>query len=508
MFLSARPPELVRYWGRGAASLFLLGLLALRPGLALGFADEAARRAEIERTWAGSRQEIEAFVNDPDNRAAGEGRYYLQMWTNDLVRYAISKRIVAIRDPLLALYDKEFDTLTHATDYVFAYDPRAFGVSRARLALAQPADLWVSPNGEELVLSSSQFVWHLASVSRALIEANQASEPVVRPFLARALAVVTAHLKRWALSDKDRIFQRRGYGSQYGMYNHREFVQQLRLRAFSGASYSNAITDIDTWIIAAAAELIAAHRLLPGVAPLDNAAATALAVYVREATAMLSERSQSQSLYKPDGTPVSGLVFDPGGFDGHPDHRFAGYSGAEFPTAEKAGPSGASWDSSHGGRQPSVFPSLYETRGATGAAWPDAGAIAAFARSFAFAVFEGDLKRPRLRNFLDGSNGWYRADLAKHLGYPPFGLTCALLYMPWGRYAAFEPAIAPIVAAAWRIVASDDPQDVAFRNRMFETPRENGGSGVPDASVRGASQWLFPLLAAYPLDPASPSVSK
>jgi hypothetical protein len=289
MFLSARPPELVRYWGRGAASLFLLGLLALRPGLALGFADEAARRAEIERTWAGSRQEIEAFVNDPDNRAAGEGRYYLQMWTNDLVRYAISKRIVAIRDPLLALYDKEFDTLTHATDYVFAYDPRAFGVSRARLALAQPADLWVSPNGEELVLSSSQFVWHLASVSRALIEANQASEPVVRPFLARALAVVTAHLKRWALSDKDRIFQRRGYGSQYGMYNHREFVQQLRLRAFSGASYSNAITDIDTWIIAAAAELIAAHRLLPGVAPLDNAAATALAVYVREATAMLSE---------------------------------------------------------------------------------------------------------------------------------------------------------------------------------------------------------------------------
>jgi hypothetical protein len=469
----------------------------------LGFADEAERRVEIERLWANSQPKVLDFVEAPQNRAEGLDRYYLQMWTNDLIRYAIERSIASIRDPLLELYDREFDALGHVPEGVVR-NPGGGGAGRHAWPSARPADRWFVSNGGENVLTSSQFIWHLASVSRALIEAKQSDEPSVRRFLDRALAVVAAHLKRWVLSDQEHMFGTAFFGCDEGVYNHRDFLARKRQHAFRGNVSCNAITDIDTWVIAGAAELIAVHRVSPEITPLDAGTAEALSTYVREAATLLSERTKPQILHKADGTQIEGLVFDPGAYDTYSEQRFAGYEGADFPTSDKARSSGSGWDVSHGGRQVSVFLSLYETRGATGATWPDAKVITGFARSFAFAVFEGDTNRPRLRNFLDGSNGWYRVDLDKHSGYPPFGLTYALLFMPWGRYAAFEPAIGPIIAAAWRIIASDDTGDVAFRNRMFETPQEIGGSGKPVMSVRGGSQWLFPLLASYPLDVTLP----
>jgi hypothetical protein len=486
---------------RWAVSLCALVATTLQPASALEFFDEAERQTEIENLWKATRPKIEAYVDDPAKRAVGLDLYYLQMWTNELALYAIRRRITSIRDPLLVLCDKEIDRLVHATNYVFSYDPRAGVATRASLPLSRPTDLWLTAEGVESTLNSSQFVFHLASIARALMEARQLDEPTVRRVFDRIHATVAAHLTRWILTTEDRVFQMRGWGCQRGMYNHRELLEQKRLRAFREVRYCNALTDIDTWIIAAAAEFVATHRLSPEAAPLDRETADALAAYVREAIALLAKRTQVRKFYKADQGQFLGAVLDPGAYDDYPDHWFAGYTGDAYPSAKNAGPSGAGWDSSHGGRQVSVLLSLYETRGATGAHWPDTATLAAFARAFAFAVFEGDLKHPRLRNFLDGSNGWYKVNLRERRGYPPFGLTQALLYIPWGRYAAFEPEVGRIVSAVWRIVESDDQEDVDFRSRAFESPKEMGGTGVPTAAVRGASVVLFPLLTTRPLEP-------
>ena len=153
---------------------------------------------------------------------------------------------------------------------------------------------------------------------------------------------------------------------------------------------------------------------------------------------------------------------------------------------------------SHGTRQPVVFSSLFETRAVTGVNWPDEAVLAGFGRAFAIGVFEGNLNRPRLRNYLDGSNGWYRVNVETCTGHRPFGLSYALIYGAWGRYVPFAPEVGPIVAAARHILTSDDPADVAFRSDVWDKGRYVDGQLKSEYIAKaGVSVWALPLLSTY-----------
>jgi hypothetical protein len=191
-------------------------------------------------------------------------------------------------------------------------------------------------------------------------------------------------------------------------------------------------------------------------------------------------------------------VFEEGAFDDQEISRYSLYTGASCPNSSDQNSKGVGWDTSHGTRQPVVFAALFETREQTGMSWPDEAALAGLGRGFAYGVFEGDLERPRLRNFLDGSNGWYDVIEKTCSGYPPFGLSIALLYGAWGRYTPFAPEVGPIVAAARRILLSEEPRDIAVRADIWDKARYNDGQRRQLGFVnKGLTVWMLPILSTY-----------
>ncbi len=429
--------------------------------------------------------------------------YYLELWTYDLMRAAIAEHKISIRNALIKLYESALNDLVTASSYKYFYDPRSNHQRVSQHPLPKSARLWVNEDQVEVELYSSQFVFLLASTTHNLLQSGRLDEEA-QEFVNRAAPVVQEHLLRWIKGDK--IFQVAGWGCGFGLYDHRAFIDMKRRRAFASPerqSYCNMVTDVDLWIIGATAELIAAQTALDESLRLGDRDYDDLRDYLRGAVGLLSDRTTPKSFRREDGSTAEGLVFDAGAADDHEDSHFSLYSVEACPSAAERRSKGVGWDVSHGTRQPVVFSSLFETRAVTGVNWPDEAVLAGFGRAFANGVFEGDFNRPRLRNYLDGSNGWYRANEGTCTGYRPFGLSYALISGAWGRYVPFAPEVAPIVAAARHILISDDPADVAFRSDVWDKAQYVDGRLKSDnIATAKVSVWALPLLSTHAIGPS------
>ena len=477
--------------------LVVAGLAFAYAASACAAPDRAADWRLIESNWPRLFKHMQDFSRAQANKT-NLHLYYLELWTYDLMRAAIAEHKIPIRNALFELYESALKELVTASRYKYFYDPRSGHQRVSEHPLPKSTRLWVNEDQEEVELYSSQFLFLLASTTYDLVRSGQLDEEA-QEFVNHAVPVVQEHLLRWIKGDK--IFQVAGWGCGFGLYDHREFIEMKRRRAFASRerlSYCNMVTDVDLFVIGTTAELIAAHAALDGSLRLGDRDYEDLRDYLRGAARLLSDRTTPKSFRREDGSMAEGLVFDPGAADDHEDSYFSLYSVEACPSAAERGSKGVGWDVSHGARQPVVFSSLFETRALTGVDWPDGAVLAGFGRAFAYGVFEGNLNRPRLRNYLDGSNGWYRANERTCTGYRPFGLSYALIYGAWGRYVPFAPEVGPIVAAAHHILTSDDPADVAFRFDVWDRARYVDGRLKNDNIAKAkVSVWTLPILSTH-----------
>jgi hypothetical protein len=464
-------------------------------------AQDAPNRDEdwraIEARWPQLMAYMKAYIK-ANARRSNIDLYHVELWTYDLMRAAIEEKRFDIRDDLLGLYTSQFESLVEVSTYKYLYDPRAWPFGRTTVRpLPAKTRLWLNDNGLEEVLASSQFLYLISSTARLLSQAGQTDGPA-GAFVSQAIPIVQSHALRWVRDDA--VFEVTGWGCGAGLYNHRDFLRKKRERAFSSPkslSYCNMTQDFDLWVIALVAELVAAQSFLDPSLRMEKRNLDDLKAYLREAGDLMRERISSRTFKRPDGSIVEGLVYEAGAFRDHEVDRFANYEGSSCPR-DDAPAVGVGWDVSHGTRQPVVFSALYELRPLTGMTWPDKEALAGFGRAFAYGVFEGDLSRPRLRNFLDGSNGWYQGDAKTCTGFPPFSLSEALPYGAWGRYTPFAPEVGPIVMSARRLLSSAVPDDVTFRKNVWDKARFVDGQLHQNEYVNGElSVWMLPLLSTY-----------
>lgn len=442
---------------------------------------------------------LDGLVDDLTNRAKqpesySEIIYTIQIQTNLLASFAFEHKDEYILDRLARLYAVPFEHLRWTDNYLF-YTGGIFtsnGYEQRPLPLAEP--MWLDDNGRERILTAAQFLYLISYFIDETLRLPAVSRSAAMQRLAELyIPILRSHYQRWIFSDGG-PFQVAGWGCADGLFNHSAFLRALLDRRFGGGprvspspSYCNAVTDTDLWIIAGVVELLAAQDVDPTAVGLS---ANEIAAYAKHAALgidLIRSRSAATELRTPGGAHVVGLTFDPKAWRDHPDMRYAGYSDSEFPVngsphasetqdlhqsaveakpSRSAAPGTGSWDISHGRRLVQVFGTLHKHRELTGSPWPDEETLRQLARQVTFAVFNGDLDEPGFRNFLDGSDGWYRVNYAGRLGfgYAPGQLASTFINSGYCSWSDREPALQQLCSRLWDLLRTHGIAHEHFQN--------------------------------------------
>jgi hypothetical protein len=183
---------------------------------------------------------------------------------------------------------------------------------------------------------------------------------------------------------------------------------------------SYAVVDIDLLLIGTVAELVAASELNARDVPISRNDRKLLGDALRAGIVAVHSRLNDHPDTRDDlGKLVGSLGLFEGNSDDQSDFAFAGDTSAQFPHERHPG-TGISWDISHAVRIPRFLKALSETAPQTGQKAFTLNETRRVANQFVFRVFDGNWSRPRLANFFDGSDGWFRVSYhGAEFGYPP-----------------------------------------------------------------------------------------
>ena len=255
-------------------------------------------------------------------------------------------------------------------------------------------------------------------------------------------------------------------------------------RAMSGLKgerpWDTAISDIDLWLVASAAEVLGANANDPSLAPLDAHQTEMLHRAVATGIAFFQSKRNEYPLTKDfRGEQVGSAAYGNGDFAAHPDFEYSGVTGEKFPSsAQKLPLPDAGWDLMHAYRLPVFMRALYENLKATGSEWPRYHDLQLVANQYVYRVFNGDYSRPLFHNHLDGSDGWHRVGYhGGEFGYPPSPycdqhnaqrpcMTPGQI-MGWGLLAFANPDLANIEQALVRLALDEKPEARRFRDRYY-----------------------------------------
>ena len=274
-------------------------------------------------------------------------------------------------------------------------------------------------------------------------------------------------------------------------------------------SYQHAMSDIDLWIIATAAEMLGANASDPSLVPLtaDEKAKlrNAVGVGVR---LFVSKRTLYPNTKNFQGTVVGSASYFNGEYDDQVENAYARYTGARFPTpANKTPHPDVSWDISHAYRIPVFLRSLYDNRAATGVIFPSADDMRLVTNQFMYRVFQGDFSRPLFNNFFDGANGWFRVGYARpDFGYPPAqycdadnpNRPCLVIgtLQGWGLLVSFNPDLERLQSALVELAREQNAS--AFKQRYYFY----GGQAYSPIGSSGNLQYPLALFEVIADDPA------
>jgi hypothetical protein len=410
--------------------------------------------------------------------------YNIQSETNNLLKYAAFSQNHALLEELSGLYLNALDTLTTTDQYLYAYYPGS--PKRTVHRLDKKYRMWVDkqkPIGDESILSSSQFLYLLSDAVHIIADIRKEKRtPIMKDALNKFIPLLIENYDRWLYSATG-PFQVHGWGCRFdgkpvpvGM-NHIELLNRKLDRKLGNGespSYCNAVTDIDMWIIAGVANLLAVHR--KESLPMAPAEYTKFIDYVRVGVKLLESRFRDTALKNFDGQPATGTIFDAGVWDEHPDHEFAGYSGQDFTkisAEEKLRYRGKNlgWDVSHARRFVHVFETLLMSRDVLKLDFPTRDHMVKMANQLVYGTFNRDFKKPLFANYMDGTNGWYRAGFSGRpgFGYGPSDLSMSVLEGGFGFWSRYSVDVQRVFVALMDMLKSKDPEIRRHVAEHYET---------------------------------------
>jgi hypothetical protein len=461
--------------------------------------EDGGRRAQMLAAWdvvqLTERQRLAAALDAGSTGAM----YNVQLLTAQLLMHADYTSDLPLLESLAEVYTPAFElaptrSLVH---HYYASQPDGGAMVRDTIwPLPRPMKIWArltSPGvvEDESILDASQFLYAASRLIRIASE-FQTPSPALRRFVELALRItVDDHYERWVqrAPGTPGQFQVRGWGCHEGTFDHFEHLANLLSRkygtnllpgAISGAPrYCNALTDVDLWIAAGTLEILAANRNKPALVPLSTSQKELFGRSVGLAIEVVKSRIAPTGI---DG----GSSLDPGGFDGHPDVAYAGYTQTsaacanctsvgqctcpEFPgwmtTADggRTAPMtpqpgmGLAWDISHARRLVSAFDTFVRHQDVV-PGFSEA-VVQRFAVQFAEGIWNGSTSDPKFATYFEGSNGWYRVNYSNRsaFGYPPNSMTSGAGACGYGFWAEYEPRIHVALTALDAKLANTSPE--------------------------------------------------
>ena len=441
--------------------------------------------------------------------------YNLQNETNNLLKYAGLTQDVELTEELILLYAKALDTLDETDAYAFYYYPDS--PRRSVHKLSSRHKMWLDnqkPVGDESILVSSQFLYLLSEATDIVSRLPPDKQtPAMQNAIRQFVPVLLDHYKRWVF-DEAEPFQVRGWGCKMkGKYvetgmNHFTFVKKKLNRELGDQgcpSYCNAVTDTDMWIIAGVVNLLAAHRKDSSLVVFPQEWYNQFLAYAGVGIDLLKTRFVYPEYTNFAGQPVTGALFDAGAWDDHSDYAYAGYCGKEYPDpGKKKKGKDVGWDLSHARRFVHVFDALHKHRVIFNMDFPSEDFMKMLTNQFLYATFHRDFKLPLFSNFMDGSNGWFRAGYEDRVGfgYGPWDMSISVLTGGYGFWSIYNPDVETVFRALLEMINTTDPEvrehlQIHYEKNYwskYERPRNIDFSQKEDAGRQSVLIQFLPSL--------------
>lgn len=416
--------------------------------------DEVRWRA-AERIWTEASQTTKV---DIANKLRGGGLYpaadIIQGRTHDLLREAIIRRRLDLSNDLLDLWIAPYSVVAQQDSLLVPYAKR--GESLSVITYDRKHPVWLGSDGVETVLYSAIYLAGATDILNTIAQVpREARTQQMNEFALRTASISKDHYLRWAVGQPG-IWQVRGWGCEAGGLDLVEFTKQ-RLEGSLGNGYRDycrAPTDADMLIAIGIVNLLAAASHDSEFISLSDEDRTTLIDVARLLVRFMSSHFVVGTIMDETGQSKSTVDFDPGVWRLHSEMAYAGDQEAKYPGREPQPQPGVGWDFSHGARIAWMLLTFADNSDIAGRDRDWEWMADSFARQIAYRVLDDDADVPRFRNYLDGSNGWYRVNFAgrEGTGTPPFGLSRAYLTMPWARLTARDPRLMTAAVGMWRML--------------------------------------------------------
>lgn len=417
------------------------------------FPSDAARWHAAERIWGAAAEQIRTSAR----RSKPQGTAFadlIQGFTHDLFREAVLQGRHGLADELADIWMTFFAQLV-SQDHIRAFYPTPH-TRIGDVHFGRRYEMWVDPDGIEATLEAAIFLAGATDVAAAMARRSPGERSRrANDFLRRVGDVAHSHFARWGFHAPG-LWQVRGWGCNGSGMTLLEFTRRRlgRQLANARAPHCDAPTDFDLLIATGIVNLLVAADLAPDVVVIPAADRQALLELIQLQARFLASRltGRQAACY---GISNLAMDFDPGSWAMHGDFAYATDEQLRFPTRQPPPKVGVGWDFSHGARIAWTVETLAAYPAIVGQDFDWTAAKNAFAWQVACRVVDGDPDLPLFRNYLDGSNGWYRVNYSgrKDTGTPPYGLSRAYFSSPWARQGSYDPQLKRVASGAWRLLS-------------------------------------------------------
>ena len=426
----------------------------------------SSRDVEVKKLWSIAKTSFDYSLSTL--KESPIELYFIGSDSYNILKYAFSQKKYLLVDELLEIYLKTLKYIKKRKRYtVYEFSDKE---EKTTFSLKKEIFIWTNKDNEEELISSSQFLF---VVSFAFYEISSIPKvkqtKTMKKFIKLFTPILLNHYKRWVLgveSNTSKVigsFSRRGWGCKDNKENYiyarvlPQYIKEITNKEYHGSTYCNVIADPSLLIITGLGYFIYSdieaktHRT-----KLEQA-------YLKSINNIVTLFKHTQ--IKKD-IPI--LTFQEGAWYGHPDFQYSAYLGSTFPTSKDINCSkDIGIDVAHGSRVIYLLEMLYTTRNKLQTTFPTKEDMRYFSNNFYYRVFNQDFNKPLFKNYLNGSNGWFRVNYDRRdgYGYSPFmlGASGALLG-GYPRLARYNPKISKIFISIFKKLHYKIDQDFIHEN--------------------------------------------
>lgn len=439
---------------------------------------EVTGRFDVGTALSGLKWVGDHWVISPHTFLPGESLYNAELILRPAVTAARACHDLATLDEVSQYYTimlQQTETVAHLLSR-----QRVTAETMARLGTTDPKSRTFSATfGEEAgegELYNSQWLHPAAFLVRLISEMPEHERTPAMSAFAKEYSVfiVRDQLKRY-------LFEQQMPALGGVPATGRVAYWEQAMQGLKGAvPWDTAMSDIDLWLLASAAEMVGANANDPQLVAID---VDDLAM-LHFALSVGVQFFQSKRTLYPDtknfqGEIVGSASYFNGDYAAEPDMAYSAVTGEQFPSvAEKGALPQISWDSSHIYRLPVFLRALYENRRAVGLTFPKYEDLRLVTNQYTYKVFNGDYSRPIFHNYFDGSDGWFRVDYnGSGFGHPPSGFcdmrnpkrSCLMPgeVLGWSQLAFANEDLSNLEQSLVALAFSKEPGMQEFRDRHF-----------------------------------------